>query len=366
MKPAKILIALAAGLAFAGSAHAQIRIGVAGPITGSEAAVGAQLQAGAKAAVEDINAKGGVNGKKIELIIGDDACEPKQATSVAQKMAADKVVFVAGHYCSSSSIPASKVYGEEGILQVTPASTNPKFTDEGSWNTFRTCGRDDQQGAVAGKYLADKYKGKKVAILHDKSTYGKGLADETQKAMNAAGLKEVMYEAYTKGDKDFTALVSKLKNAAVDAVYVGGYYNEVGTILRQMRDQGLGAQVLSGDAVATEQFWTITGPAGAGAMITFAPKAEDIPANKALVERLLAAKQPVEGYVLYTYAAVQVWAQAANKAGTVEAKKVAEALRAGEWDTVIGKLKYDKKGDVASDNNYVWYVWKDGKYNQIP
>src|SRR5262245_5566084 len=162
-----VMFALSLGLT--GAAQAQdIKIGAAGPMTGGEAAFGAQLKAGAEAAVEDINKKGGVLGKKLSLTIGDDACDPKQAASVAQKMVSDKVVFVAGHFCSSSSIPASKAYGEAGILQITPASTNPKFTDEGGWHTFRTCGRDDQQGEVAGKYLADKYKGKKVAILHDK------------------------------------------------------------------------------------------------------------------------------------------------------------------------------------------------------
>ncbi|MGH6814313.1 MAG: branched-chain amino acid ABC transporter substrate-binding protein [Hyphomicrobiaceae bacterium] len=356
----------ALSLSLTGTALAQdIKIGAAGPMTGGEAAFGTQLKAGAEAAVADINAKGGVLGKKLSLTIGDDACDPKQAASVAQKMVAEKVVFVAGHFCSSSSIPASKFYGESGIMQITPASTNPKFTDEGGWHTFRTCGRDDQQGAVAGKYLATTYKGKKVAILHDKTTYGKGLADETKKAANAAGLTEAMYEAYTKGDKDFTALVSKMKQANVEAVYVGGYHNEAGLILKQMRDQGMKAQLISGDALVTEEFWSITGPAGAGTIMTFPPKVEGLQQNKAIVDGLKAAKKPVEGYVLYMYAAIQVWAQAAEKAKTTEGKKVAEALRAGEWDTVVGKIKFDAKGDVVSDKNYVWYVWKDGKYDQM-
>src|SRR3954447_24844952 len=176
-----------AAFAFAASAQAQVRIATVGPMTGNYAAFGQQMKNGAQQAVDDLNKAGGVLGQQIQLEVGDDACDPRQAVSVANQMASRKVVFVAGHYCSGSSIPASKVYAEEGVLQISPASTNPKFTDDGSWNTFRVCGRDDQQGQVAGKYLADHFKGKKIAILNDNSAYGKGLADETKKALHAAG-----------------------------------------------------------------------------------------------------------------------------------------------------------------------------------
>ncbi len=173
--------AVAATFALAAApAHAQIKIGVAGPITGSLASFGAQLKNGADQAVADINAKGGVLGQQLVLEVGDDACDPKQAVSVANKFAGDGIKFVAGHFCSSSSIPASKVYTDEGILQITPASTNPTFTEEGSWNTFRTCGRDDQQGKFAGPWIANEFKDAKIAILHDNSTYGKGIADLTK------------------------------------------------------------------------------------------------------------------------------------------------------------------------------------------
>src|SRR5258708_9494091 len=233
-------VALGAGLALAGTASAQdISIGVAGPMTGKSASSGTQLRNGAEAAVADINAAGGVLGKKLKLEIGDDACDPKQARAIAEKFASAKLPFVAGHYCSSSSIPASEAYAEGGVLQITPASTNPTFTQRKLWNTFRVCGRDDQQGTVAGEYVAKNFKGKNVAVLHDKSTYGKGLADEMKKALNKAGTKEKMYEAYTQGDKDFNALVSKMKVNNIDVVYVGGYHTEAGLILRQIRSQGM-------------------------------------------------------------------------------------------------------------------------------
>src|SRR5438876_4765841 len=213
MKSLKLIgLALGASLALSTAALAQdITIAVAGPMTGGESAFGRQMKNGAEQAVADLNAAGGVLGKKLALEVGDDACDPKQARSVAEKFASMKLPFVAGHYCSSSSIPASEAYADGGVLQITPASTNPKFTehDPPLWNTFRVCGRDDQQGSVAGAYMARQFKGKNVAILHDKTTYGKGLADETKKAFNKAGGKEKLYEAYNKGDKDFTALVSK-------------------------------------------------------------------------------------------------------------------------------------------------------------
>src|SRR5438132_11732861 len=315
-----LCIIFAMVLAFgAGAAKAQdIAIAVVGPITGSNAALGEQMTRGAKMAVADINAKGGVLGKKLNLIIADDACDPKQAVAAANDVVGKKVVFVAGHYCSSSSIPASAVYNEGGVLQMTPASTNPALTDDAAkkgWNNvFRACGRDDVQGGVAGRYLADRFKGTNVAIVHDKTAYGKGIADETKKAMNAGGLKETMYEGITAGDKDFSALVSKMKQANIDAVYFGGYRTEAGLIVRQARDQGLKAQLIGGDALVTEEFWKITGPAGEGTLMTFAPDPRKVPAAKAVVDMFMKEGYNPEGYTLYTYAAIQVFKAAAEKA----------------------------------------------------
>jgi branched-chain amino acid transport system substrate-binding protein len=359
-------LTLGTSLALAGVASAQeTSVGVAGPMTGQYATFGQQLKNGAELAIADLNAAGGVLGKKLKLETGDDACDPKQARAIAEKFASMKLPFVAGHYCSSSSIPASEAYLEGNVLQITPASTNPTFTDRGQWNTFRVCGRDDQQGAVAGAYLAKNYKGKNIAIIQDKSTYGKGLADETKKALNKAGVKEKLYEAYTQGDKDFNALVSKLKAAAIDVVYVGGYHTEAGLILRQMRDQGMKTQMISGDALATNEFWSITGPAGEGMLFTFGPDPRKKASAAAVVKKFKDMNVDPEGYTLYAYAAIQVWAQAATKAKTTDAKKVAEALKGGKWDTVLGPIAYDKKGDITVID-YVFYRWnKDGTYAEV-
>ena len=362
-----IALALGASIAFAGAASAQdIVIGYAGPITGQYATFGLQFKNGAEQAVADINAAGGVLGRKLKLEMGDDACDPKQARAVAEKLSGMKVPVVIGHFCSSSSIPASEAYAESGVLQITPASTNPLFTERNMWNTFRVCGRDDQQGAVGGQYLAKQYKDKNIAILNDKSTYGKGLADETKKALNAAGVREKMYEAYTQGDKDFTALVSKMKANNIDAVYVGGYHTEAGLILRQMRDQGMRAQLLGGDALVTNEFSSVAGAGVAGTMMTFGPDPRKKSTAAPLVEKFKAKNIDPEGYTLYTYAAIQIWSQAVTKAGTTDAKKVAEIIRSGTWNTVLGPISYDKKGDITA-LDYVWYVWKqDGSYGEVP
>jgi len=366
--PAVVAAALALG---AGLASAQsIPIAVVGPITGSNAALGEQMKQGAEMAVKDFNAKGGVLGKKLELILADDACDPKQAVAAANGVVGKKVVFVAGHYCSSSSIPASAVYSEAGVLQMTPASTNPALTDDAAkkgWiNVFRSCGRDDAQGAVAGKYLADHYKGKRLAIVHDKTAYGKGIADETMKAMNKAGLKETMYEAVTQGDKDFSALISKMKQENIDVIYYGGYQTEAGLIVRQARDQGLKAQFIGADALVTEEYWKITGPAGEGTLMTFPPDPRHVPAAKAVVDEFMAEKPPYnpEGYTLYTYAAIQAFAQAAEKAKSVKLEDLARALHSMKAQTVVGPLTWDKKGDVT-DPKYVFYIWKNGTYAEM-
>ncbi len=352
---------------FAGPAMAQdIPIAAAAPMTGQYASFGTQLKNGAEQAVADINAAGGVLGRKLRLEIGDDACDPKQARSVAEKLSGIPVALVAGHYCSSSSIPASDAYLDGGILQITPASTNPVFTERGMWNVFRTCGRDDQQGTIAGTYVAKNFKGKNIAILQDKSTYGKGLADEMKKALNKAGEKEKMYEAYTQGDKDFNALVSKMKANAIDVVYVGGYHTEAGLILRQMREQGMKSQMISGDAIATNEFASITGPAGEGMMFTFGADPRKRPTAAAVVKRFKDKGVDPEGYTLYTYAAIQIWAAAANKAKTIDAKKVAETIHGGKWDTVLGPISYDAKGDITTVD-YVFYRWNSkGSYDEIP
>ncbi|MCJ9752151.1 branched-chain amino acid ABC transporter substrate-binding protein [Neorhizobium sp. BETTINA12A] len=364
-------VALTAMVAFSGSAWADIVIGVGGPLTGPNAAFGAQLQKGAEQAAADINAAGGINGEKIKIVLGDDVSDPKQGISVANKFASDGVKYVVGHFNSGVSIPASKeVYAENGMLEITPAATNPVFTERGLWNVFRTCGRDDQQGGVAGAYLADKFKGAKIAIIDDKTPYGQGLAEETKKAMNAKGLKEVIREGVNVGDKDFSALISKMKEAGVTIIYWGGLHTEAGLIIRQAKDQGLKATLVSGDGIVSNELASIAGDAVAGTLNTFGPDPTLNPANKDLVAKFKAAGFNPEAYTLYSYAAVQVIAAGIKATGKADdAEAVAKTLHAkGPFKTVLGDIAFDAKGDPKIPG-YIMYEWKkgpDGKYSYFP
>src|SRR5882724_8019433 len=359
------VLAIAASLACASGASAQIKVGVAGPLTGPNAAFGAQLKNGAEQAAADINAKGGINGQQIQLVFGDDASDPKQGVSVANKMAGDGVKFVMGHFNSGVTMPASEVYQENGIYLITPSATNPKVTERGMWNVFRTCGRDDQQGEVAGKYILAKFKGKKIAVVHDKTTYGQGLADETKKAINKGGLKEVLYEGVNVGEKDYSALVSKIKQSGAELVYWGGLHTEGGLIVRQMRDQGVKAPLMGGDGITTDEFAAIGGPGVEGTLMTFGPDARKNPAAATVVKAFEAKKINPEAYTLYSYAALQVIAMSAADAKSLDTKKVAEATKSGKaFKTVIGDLAYDKKGDIKR-LDYVMYTWKKGPDGKI-
>jgi len=370
---------LTAGLAIAATtgAQAEVKLAVGGPITGGSAAFGAQLRNGVEQAVEDINAAGGILGQKLVISLGDDRADPKEGVSTANKFAADGVKFVIGHFNSGVTIPASDVYLENGMLVITPAATNPKVTDRpGMWNVFRVCGRDDQQGIVAGGFIAQKFKGKRVAVIHDKTTYGQGLADETRKAMNAKGVKEVMYEGINKDDKDFTALVSKLKTANPDLVYWGGLHDTAGLIVRQMRDQGVKAPLMGGDGITDDEFAAIAGPGAEGTLMTYSPDPRNNPNNKAIVEvfRKKRGFEP-QAYTLYSYAAVQIIKQAAEQAKSLDPKKVADVMHSGKaFKTVLGDISFDKKGDLSNDgyivggkkkDRYVLYTWKKGPDGKI-
>jgi branched-chain amino acid transport system substrate-binding protein len=370
-----IAFGLASGLALAAPAQAQVKFGVGAPITGGSAAFGGQIRNGVEQAIEDINAAGGILGQKLTLEIGDDRADPKEGVSVANKFAADGVKFVIGHFNSGVTIPASDVYRENGMLVITPAATNPRVTDRpGLWNTFRTCGRDDQQGSVAGGIIAAMFKGKRVAMVHDKTTYGQGLAEETRKAMNAKGVKEVMFEGVNKDDKDFTALVSKLKAVNPDLVYWGGLHDTGGLILRQMRDQGLKAPMMGGDGMADDEFAAIAGPGSEGTLMTFSPDPRLNPDNKQIVD-LFRKKRGFEpqSYTLYSYAAVQIFKQAAEEAKSLDTKKVAEVMHSGKaFKTVLGDVSFDEKGDVTGysvggkkKDRYVLYTWKKGPDGKI-
>ena len=345
-------------------ARADIVIATAGPMSGTYAAFGDQMQVGARFAVADLNETGGVLGEELRLLVGDDACDSRRAQTVANQLVNDGVLFVAGHYCSHASIPASRVYTEQDVLQISPASTSPVLTDEGGDNVFRVCGRDDKQGVIAAQYIAEHYRHARIAVVHDGTAYGQGLADATRTELRAIGLREVLYEAYVSGESDYSTLVSRLNRASIDVLYVGGYHTEAGLMVRQMREQGMDTQLISGDALITQEFWTIAGEAGEGTLMTFGPEPRENPAAADVVRRFREWGYEPEGYTLYTYAAIQVFAQAAEIAGSTQIDELIEALRTNTFETVIGDLSFDEKGDIRQPA-YVWYAWADGTYATV-
>ncbi len=344
------------------AARADIVIGAAGPLEGQYAAFGEQLRRGVALAVSDINATGGVNGEPLVLEMADDGCDPRKAVEAARQLVAKSVKFVAGHYCSGSSIPAAKIYEEAGVIQISPASTNPKFTDDGGWNVHRVVARDDAQGAFAGNFIATAYRGRKIAILADQSVYGQTLAAAARAALRQANAGETMYETYEAGAKDYRDLVMKLRTAAIDVVYLAGSYTEAALIIRDMRELGMAAQMIGGDALVSDEFWAVARDAGEGTLMTFAPDAQTIPEARSVAERFAAEDYNPEGYTLHAYAAVQAFAQAAQATGGTDARRIAAWLRAGNpLRTVIGTISLDQKGDVKNPR-YTWFRWSDGKY----
>jgi branched-chain amino acid transport system substrate-binding protein len=361
-------LALGATLACVSCSEAEIKIGISAPITGPNASFGAQLKSGTEQAVADINAAGGILGQKIVLSYGDDMSDPKEAISVANKFAAAGVKFVVGPWNSGLVIPASEAYQNSGIVVITPAGTNPKITERGLWNVFRTCGRDDQQGAVAANYLLARFKGKKVAITHDETVYGRFMAAAFKRALNGGGVNEVLYEEVNFGKNDYSALVSKIRTSGADFVYWGGLHTEAALIVKQMRDRRVKATLVSGDGITTDEFATVGGPGVEGTLMTFPAAPRKRPEAADVVKKMRDKKIEPEAFTLYSYAAVEVIKQAAEQAKSLDPRKVADAIHSGtSFKTVLGSLSYDKNGDVTRPD-YVMYVWRkqpDGKITYI-
>ncbi len=355
-------ISLVCGIA---AVQAEIKVGIAGPLSGSAQLPGEQLEIGALKAIEYLNNKGGVLGQKIVAISVDDACEPRQAKAVARQLVSEGVVFVVGHACSACSLAVSKIYEKAGIIMISPGSTNPKVTDEGGPNVFRVIGRDDQQGTIAGDYLADHHRNSNIAIIHDGDVYGLGLAEFTKRQLNKRGVTEVMFDSYTSNIEDYRPLVEKLVNKKIDALYIGGYIADVGIIARQAKKELPNLRLFSADTLVDVQYLFVAGEAGVGTYFTFGPdmrlkpEAQDV----AAAIREEDSYEP-EGFTLYAYGAVQAWAQAVEQAGSLKPRAVIKALREGSFDTVMGKIGFDEKGDVTGISTFVWYVF--GKENYSP
>lgn len=353
---------VATTLAFATSARAEIVIGLMAPLTGPVAAYGEQVKNGAEVAVEEINKAGGILGETVVLKLADDAGEPKQGVSAANQLVGDGVRFVVGPVTSGVAIPASDVLAENGVLMVTPTATAPDLTNRGLTTVLRTCGRDDQQAEVAANYVLANFKDKKVGIINDKGQYGKGLADAFKKTLNEGGVTEVFNDALTPGDRDFSALTTRLKSENVEVVYFGGYHPEGGLLARQLADLGVKATIIGGDGLSNSEFASIGGDSANGSIFTNASDALKNPDSKAAADALAAKNIPPEAFTLNAYAAVEVIKAGIEKAGSAEdAAAVAAALKTGEpIATAIGKVTYGETGDLTSQS-FSLFKWEDGK-----
>jgi branched-chain amino acid transport system substrate-binding protein len=340
---------------------AAIKIGVAGPKTGKEAKNGQDLIEGTTLAVEEWNQKGGVLGRKLEVVVRDDEALDKNATAVATELVDAGVAGVVGHFNSGCTIPASENYKEAGIPMITPASTNPTVTDRGYANVFRVCGRDDNQGLKAADFVAGTLKLKKVAILDDRSAYGKGLADAFEKSL--AGRAQVTsHDGFDKDSDNFRPYLTKIKESGAELIYFGGIYHQAVPIIQQARDMGITAPLMSGDGVHGYQadFIDKLGPLAEGTYTTFA----DVTAapgyaefSKKYKERFKADSGP---YAIYSYSAAIALIESIKSAGTAEGPKVSAAIHAGTFDTPLGRVKFDAKGDVQAA--YAVWIVKGGKH----
>lgn len=343
-----------------------LKIALAGPVTGPVAQYGDMQMIGSKMAIERINAAGGVNGMQLEGVVYDDACDPKQAVAVANKIVNDGIGYVVGHLCSSSTQPASDIYEDEGIVMITAASTSPDITERGYQMVFRTIGLDSLQGPTAGKFIVEKIKPANMAVIHDKQQYGEGIATAVKSTVEAAGVNVVMFEGITSGDKDFSTLVAKMKKANVDFVYYGGYHPELGLILRQSAEAGLKARFMGPEGVGNSEISTIAGDASEGLLVTLPPSFDTRPENADLVKAFKDKGQDPSGaFVMTAYSAVQVIADAVKMAGTTDTDKVQKVLHDNVFDTPTGKIDFDEKGDLTSFD-FVVYEWhKDGTKTEV-
>jgi len=340
-----------------------IKIGIAGPMTGDQSRYGADFSNGTELALKHWMEKGGVAGHKIDIVKEDDQHDPKQAVSIANKLVNEGVAGVIGHFNSNCSIPASKVYMEGSVVEITPSTTNPKYSEQGYWNVFRVCGRDDQQGNVAADFVRNKLKAARVAIVHDKTVYGQGITDVFKSNLGDKA-HVVYYGSIIQGDKDFKSVLTTIKGSNPDVVYFGGMYPEGGLLLKQAREVGLNAIFVSGDGAMDAKLIEIAGKDAEGAYMTFTPDPSSIESAKAFIDEYTKKYGEPGPYSIYAYTAANIMFQAINDTGTTDSRKVAEYIRTHSFDSPLGKVEFSPNGDNKNAHYVIWQV-KGGKFVQV-
>ncbi len=355
------LAAGAAGMLALPSAQAQVRIAIVLPGTGPLTQYGDMMREGVQTAVELANAAGGLNGQMFQAVDVDDACEPKQGPVAANRVVNDRIRYVVGPGCSGAAIAAAPIYENEHVVMVTPSATSPSLTDGKNYHyVFRTIGRDDQQGPSAARFIAERIKPQRVAVLHDKASYGQGIAANVREALKSAGVEVALFEGINAGDSDYSAVITKLKSAGVDFVYYGGYHPEMGLLLRQAGEQGLKVRMMGPEGVGNPEITAIAGPAVEGMLLTLPADFSADPRNAEIVKAFKDRKRDPSGaFQLTSYAAAQVILDSIRAMGD-DAAKVADHMHKSSFETPIGPVSWDSKGDLKSFEFQVFEWHQDG------
>jgi branched-chain amino acid transport system substrate-binding protein len=367
-----VLLSLAAalvlGLTLVGCQKGKqtIKIGLAAVQSGSDAQIGATMLYGSQIAIDEWNARGGVLGKQIETISLDDEGNPQKANTVAHNLVDDGVVAVLGHLNSNCTIPASIVYNEAKIIQITPGSTNPKYTEQGFPYAFRICGRDDQQGPVAGKFMHDQLHLTKIAILHNKTAYGEGLATEVKKTFESLGGQVTMFQGIGTDENDFSANIAVIQGSGAEGFFWGGMYGQGGPLCVKMRQAGVNIPFVSGDGCFDQSLIDTVGANAANVYLSFGKDYHQLAAAQPFLKKYQDQYHQTEGaYSVYGYDAANVLLTAIQQAQSTDADKVAAVMKSRPFDTILGKIEFDEKGDVKGSGFVMWTV-KDGKFQVLP
>ncbi len=357
-----VLVLILGCLATASAAAADLRIGVAAPLTGPDAVFGMQIRRGVEQSVMDANAAGGFNGEQARVDARDDGNEPKKAGDVARSFVQAGVPIVVGHLSSAASVPAAAIYGEAGTLEIAPMALAPSLTERGLPTVFRMCGRDDEQAGVAARYLLSRHVGR-VAVVHDRTSAGKALADGVREALARAGTREVFYGSAGRGGD--AGLVERIKASAAQVVFFGGGTSDAGLLARQLRDANARASLMGGTALASEDYPSQAGAAADGTLLVFPEDAKARPTAAALLRRLRGVGFEPDASFFYGYAAVEVVQQAARAARSLEPAALAAAMHGGRvFKTVLGDIAFDAKGDLTATDGTI-QLWHRGAYGRM-
>jgi branched-chain amino acid transport system substrate-binding protein len=340
-----------------------INIGAAGPMTGDQSKMGIDLKNATELAISEWNEKGGVLGKKIVMLAADDQADPKQAVSIANKLVNQKAVALVGHWNSSCSIPASKYYSDANIVMISPATTNPLLTLQGLKKVFRVCGTDDQQGRVAAEFVVNSFKAKRIAIIHDKTAYGQGIADYFRKWIGDKA-QVVYYGGIIQRDPDYKAVLTAIKETKPDLYFFGGVYPEAGRLVRQSKEVGLTAPMVTGDGVYDPTFIGIAGKAAEGTFVTFGKEPAGLASARGFIERYRAKYGDPGPYSIYAYDAANIILTAIRQTGTTDGGKIADFISGNSFSGAFGDISFDKNGDVTRAPYVMWQV-RDGKFVEV-